>query len=284
MNETIENKIETKLNNIPETMLWTLRNRAIEALRRDAIIKDEKAVKIFNSISYDYEKNFGKADASHAVRSLDFDREISKFLQKHPSSTIVNLGEGLETQRYRVKHEQALWITVDLPEAINIREIFIKADLNHLHLKQSATNIKWFESCKKDKPVLICAQGLFMYFNEKELSKLINDIYAYFDEAYILFDTIPKFLSNKTMSKNGWKKTKTYTTPKMPWGINRKDVKSFFQDNINKNIFIEDIGYSIFPRGVIKYLSFFLNKIKYLKNITPSIIRISFNKKLYVKP
>ena len=240
MNKYINNKIKSNLSDIPETMLWTLRNRAVEALRKDSIIKDDKAIEIYNSISYDYEKSFGKADSSHAVRSIDFDREIKEFLKNNPSGTIINLGEGLETQRFRIEHAKSLWITIDLEESIDIREKFIKADNHHLHLKMSASDIKWFEYCDKEKAIIICAQGLFMYFDEKDVIKLINDIYDYFDEAYILFDTIPKFLSNKTMSKNGWKKTNSYTTPKMPWGLNKNDIQYFFNNKINDNIQIKD--------------------------------------------
>ena len=116
---------ESKLKDVPETMLWTLHNRASEAMRHDGIINDDRAVTIYKNIKYDYEKSFGKADASHAIRSLDFDREIRRFLSRNPNGTIVNLGEGLETQRFRIDETQALWITVDLPEAIEIRERYI---------------------------------------------------------------------------------------------------------------------------------------------------------------
>ncbi len=58
------------LSDIPETMLWTLHNRAVEALRSDGVIDDDKAIEIYQSIDYDYEKNFGKAEPSHALRSL----------------------------------------------------------------------------------------------------------------------------------------------------------------------------------------------------------------------
>lgn len=63
-------KIQSKLADVPETMLWTLHNRATEAMRKDGIINDEKCIEIYQSIDYDYERSFGKGEPSHALRSL----------------------------------------------------------------------------------------------------------------------------------------------------------------------------------------------------------------------
>lgn len=50
-------KHDAILTGIPETMLWTLYNRATEAMRDDGIISDQKAIDIYQSIHYDYEKS-----------------------------------------------------------------------------------------------------------------------------------------------------------------------------------------------------------------------------------
>lgn len=269
--------IEVKLKNVPETRLWTLHNRAVEAMRKDGVIKDDKAVSIYKSIDYDYENSFGKADASHAIRSLDFDREIKYFINNYPNGTIVNLGEGLETQRFRINETKALWLSVDLPEAIEIREQFIQPDERHLHIPFSATDRKWFDLVPKDKPVFISAQGLFMYFTEEDVKSLLQDIKNTFEHWYLMFDTIPKWLSKKTMSKKGWAKTNSYTTPKMPWGINRNSIKPTFKNWLSENVSIVDIGYSTFPRGAIKWIFLLFSTTPGLKNITPSIVKIECN-------
>ena len=43
-------KIKSTLTDVPEMMLWTLHNRAVEAMREDGIITDEKAIEIYNAI------------------------------------------------------------------------------------------------------------------------------------------------------------------------------------------------------------------------------------------
>ncbi|MGL1957986.1 MAG: class I SAM-dependent methyltransferase [Colwellia sp.] len=269
------------LTDVPETMLWTLHNRAVEAMRDDGIIKDGKAIEIYNAIEYDYERSFGKAEPSHAIRSNVFDKEVRKFLRKYPDGTIVNLGEGLETQRFRF-NDKALWLSVDLPEAIETREQFIQPDDRHLHISVSATDRKWFDSVPKNKPVFISAQGLFMYFTEEDVKSLIQDIESTFKYWYLMFDTIPKWISRKTMSKKGWAKTDSYITPKMPWGINRDKIKTTIDNWLIKQIEIVDLGYSTFPRGIVKWIFLLFTSTPILRNITPTIVKISPEK--LIKP
>lgn len=267
-------KISSNLKEVPETMLWTLHNRATEALRDDTIIKDDKCIEIYKSIEYDYEKSFGKAEPSHAVRSLFFDKEIKAFLKDSPNGTIVNLGEGLETQRFRIKENKALWISVDLPDAIEIRERFIEASKRYLHCPLSVLDRKWFDLVPKDKPVFITAQGLFMYFPEKEVKSIIKDMLSTFKEGYLMFDTIPKWISNKTMSEKGWQKTKYYTAPKMPWGINRNKLNSI--KNWSSNIVnLTEVPF-VFPRGAQKWFFKIVLAIPILKNYALTAVKLEF--------
>lgn len=135
-----------ELTDIPETMLWTLHNRAREAARADGCITDPKCLEIYRAIDYDYQAHFGKADGSHGVRSMLFDRQISRFIKEHPDAVIVNLGEGLETQRYRIDSPGTLWVSVDLPAGIDIRERFIAPDERHLHVARNALDTTWFDA------------------------------------------------------------------------------------------------------------------------------------------
>lgn len=270
----MSNQIKSNLTDVSETMLWTLHNRATEAMRNNGIIKDEKCIEIYESIDYDYVRSFGKPDGSHAARSLIFDKHIKAFLEKHPTGTIVNLGEGLETQRFRLEGNDAFWLSVDLPEAIAIREQFILPDNQHWHSPVSVLDRKWFDLVPKNEPVFISAQGLFMYLKEAEVKSISHDIFNVFSEGYLMFDTIPKWISNKTMSEKGLNKTKYYTTPKMPWGINRRDfgmIKNW-SENISR---LEEIKYG-FPKGARKWGWMLLYSIPILNRYAPSCIKIKF--------
>lgn len=269
--------MDTKLNSVPETMLWTLHNRATEAKRTDALLKDNKAIEIYDAINYDYIKRFGKAEPSHAIRSLKFDQAIRTFLTQHPDGCIINLGEGLETQRYRFENEKALWFSVDLPEAIQVREQFIPPDQRHIHCSMSVLDRAWFNEIPKDRPVFITAQGLFMYFTEAQVQSLIADMLKTFQAGYLMFDTIPVWLSKKTLSEKGWQKTKYYTTPPMPWGINRNRIQSQLHSWSDAIISVEEVKYvTDFPRGIQKWLFPLLHTVPILRHHIPTGVKIRF--------
>ncbi|WP_041795212.1 class I SAM-dependent methyltransferase [Pararhodospirillum photometricum] len=210
------------LSGVPETMLWTLHNRATEAGRPDGILRDEMARQIYRSLDYDFERSFGKAEPSHGVRSVVFDAEVRAFLAHHPDGVIVNLGEGLETQRFRVAGERALWLSVDVPEAIAIRERFITPDEQHHHVALSVMDRQWFDAVPSGRAVFITAQGLLMYFTPEDVAALLRDMAARFPGAWFMFDHIPRWFSERTL--RGYQKTPHYTAPPMPWGINRDEV------------------------------------------------------------
>lgn len=262
--------IDPKLKAIPETTLWTLHNRASEVQHTDSILSDPTCLEIYQKIDYDYVRSFGHADGSHGVRSWLFDNKIKEFLAQHPDGVIVNLGEGLETQRFRIHSPQALWLSVDLPESIAIREQFILPDENHKHLAQSALDFSWFEHVPKNKAVFISAQGLFMYFTEQQVRDLVCAIAARFQGAWFMFDYIPVWLANKTLSEKGWMKTPYYRTPPMPWGINRPDINPTFSHWLNTPVDAQNIVF-LYPRGVRRYFVLLMEKIPFLRNKAPGV-------------
>lgn len=279
MSQQTTKKTKPSLSNVPETMLWTLHNRANEAMRSDGVIHDEKCIQIYESIDYDYERSFGKPQPSHGMRSKIFDDAISDFLGRYPDAVIINLGEGLETQRYRfadnphVRYSQ--WYSVDLPDAIAIRERFITPDEKHHHIASSALDSSWLQSVPSDLPVFISAQGLFMYFEEAHVKTLIQQMLSYFEQGEVMFDVIPRWLSKKACSEQGFKITPDYITPRMPWGINRNEAKPTiraFSEHIQS---VHEVQFN-FPRGVWHWLVPVFSKLPVLKNILPGIYKVRF--------
>ena len=47
------------LATVPETMLWALHNRAIEAKRSDGVLVDPNSVRIHDAIDYEFTQRFG---------------------------------------------------------------------------------------------------------------------------------------------------------------------------------------------------------------------------------
>jgi len=269
-------KLRPDLSAVPETMLWALYNRASEAGRDDGILHDPEAVRIYEALDYEYEKTFGPAEPTSAVKSAMFDAELREFLGHHPRGVIVNLGEGLETQRFRVAGDEELWLSVDLPEAIAIRERFIAPDDRHRHVASSALDRTWFDEVPVGRPLYITAQGLLMYLPEAQVRMLFQDFSERFGGAWFTFDTIPRWLSRKTV-KRGWKKTAHYTTPKMPWGINRHEIATTLRSWVPTLEEVTELRWGRFPRGVGRWLFPLMFATPILNRYAPPVItRVRF--------
>jgi len=259
------------LNGVPETMLWTLHNRASEASRPDAWLKDEHAVRIYRTIDYDYERSFGKPDSSHAIRSLVFDEAVSAWLSRHPEGPVVELACGLETQFQRIDNERVQWVCVDLPEAIAVRERFLPASARCRHVPKSALDLSWMDDIDASGPVFVSMQGLLMYFEEKDVKSLLNAILARFPCSTLMFDVIPRWFSDKTL--NGFKKTPYYQVPCMPWGINRDEIERQLRDwGLPLSSYYEEPyrKFRTFPWGMAPWLA----KLPWLGRHLPAIVRV----------
>ena len=112
--------IPVDLSGVPETLLWNLGRRAAAARTALRCSMDPLAVEVAGRLQYDF------ADASrgarwHAVRVATFDDAVRRFLSQHPAGTVVALGEGLETQFWRVDNGRVRWLSVDLPAILELR-------------------------------------------------------------------------------------------------------------------------------------------------------------------
>ena len=265
----------SSLQGVPETMLWTLHSRANEALREDGVLDDAKAIEIYRAIDYDYRRSFGPAEPTMAVRARCFDQSLRRFLAAHPNGTIVNLGEGLETQRFRIPAPDAQWYSVDLPESIDFRERFIEPDARHRHIALSATDRRWFTEIPEDRPLFVSAQGLFMYLPKAEVQSLLQDIFANFDRCHLIFDTIPRAVSLASVAGRGLPRTPHYRTPPMPWGIDRFMIRPTLRRWLGPEVKIALDNYPVFPRGPLRLLSAVVPGVPGLRQWLPTIVEIS---------
>lgn len=221
-------KLRPDLSGVPETMLWTLHNRASEAKRPNGLLRDPEAIRVYEALDYDYVRFFGKAEGSHASRAAEMDAVLRDWLSRHPNGYVVSLGEGLETQFNRVDNGRLHWLSVDLPEAIALREKLLPAGKRHRHFAGSALDRAWLDQVANETPVsdgadlFIVAQGLFMYLPSDETRRLLVDIAQRFPGAEIIFDTVPHWFS--ALSKRGLKITPHYQVPYLPWGIDCHEV------------------------------------------------------------
>lgn len=263
------------LADVPQTMLWTLHNRAAEASRSDGVLRDADALRIYNSIDYDFERSFGKPDGSHGLRSRVFDDAVSEWLRDNPGGTVVELACGLETQFQRCDDGQVNWLCIDVPEAIAMRERFLRPSARCRHLAISAFDTRWFEQVNASRPVFITAQGLLMYFERSAVCELLQAIAKQFLRCELMFDAIPRWFSRKTVA--GYWRTPHYRTPPMPWGINRDEIASTLRSWMPEANKISLVPYG-YIRGIKGMLLPVIGNTPILKNLLPSIVRVGCNR------
>ncbi|MDC0747326.1 class I SAM-dependent methyltransferase [Polyangium mundeleinium] len=259
------------LTGIPETMLWTLHNRASEAKRPDAILRDPDAIRIYESVRYDFKRSFGKPDGSHAMRSRIFDDAVRPWMAKHPGGTVVELAAGLETEFQRCDDGKVRWICVDVPEAIAVRERFLKANDRCKYVSKSALDFSWMDEVDGSRGVFVTAQGLLMYFHEKDVRRLFRAIVERFPGVELMFDVIPRWFSKKTLV--GLRKTKHYIAPPMPWGVNRSEVKRLIESWSPRITSVEQVSFGYF-RGAPGLLLPVFSKVPIVRDVIPSIVRV----------
>lgn len=258
-------------------MLWTLHNRATESMRPDGVLRDPEVERIYRGIDYDFAASFGPGDASHSIRSIMFDRYVAGFLTEHPEAVVVNLGVGLETQRFRLDNGQALWVAVDLPEAIAIRERFIAPDDRHRHVPASALDESWYDEVPQDRPVFITAQGLLMYFEEQAVRRHLVRLSERFPGAWYAFDGIPRWMSKLSSRPGGFKLTDTYTVPPCPWGVSPRDLDRVLRAWVPSLDQVMVQKYERYPRGFLqRYVFWCISSTPGLRVMSPFVARLRF--------
>jgi O-methyltransferase involved in polyketide biosynthesis len=215
-----------RLGGVPETLLWTLHQRATEAARPDAVLRDPVAVDLVARIDFPFAERFGTGGLGQwqALRARAFDGQVRRFLAASPGATVVALGEGLETGFWRVDDGTVRWLGVDLPEVVDLRRRLLPPSPRRRDVACSATDPAWMDEVDPARPVLITAQGLLMYLEPVEVHGLIAAAGARFPGAPFVFDAVPRWLAERT--RRGEVVTREgYRPPPWRWSLDRAEER-----------------------------------------------------------
>jgi O-methyltransferase involved in polyketide biosynthesis len=266
------------LEGVSATTLWTLHNRGTEAKRSDGVIRDPWAVTLFDAVSYDYRK-FGKPNQSHGLRAVAFDGAAKDYLTTHPKASVVALAEGLQTSFWRLDRagvaSELTWYSVDLPPVMALREQLLPRDERLVPSAQSALDRSWLDRVDDSHGVFITAEGLLMYLRPDDALGLIRDCAARFPGGQMMFDSIPHWLSRRTLK--GLKLSDRYTTPPMPFALTA-DEGLALADTIPGVSATRDIPLPP-GRGPFKVAAWPpLDRVGFLRRNRPSITLLEFGR------
>jgi O-methyltransferase involved in polyketide biosynthesis len=210
------------LTGVSETALLTLQVRANEARRPDSIIDDPMAIRLVDSIDFEWAKFGLSRRQDMAVRALAFDNEARRYLADHPQATVVALAEGLQTSFFRldaagVGHEFR-WLTVDLPPMIELRRKLLPPSERIEMCAQSALDFSWMDLVPADDGVFITAEGLLMYLQPDEALGLIAACAERFGGGRMMFDLPPAWFANG-ITRGMLRPSLRYRVPPMPFSM-----------------------------------------------------------------
>ena len=272
-----DSAITVDLSGVPETLLWPLYARASEARRRDALLRDPRAIELVDSIDYPFEARFGRPQQVLALRELSFDNHVRGFLARHPRGTVVALADGLNTQFWRLDNGQARWLSIDLPEVIELRRKLLPDTERSRCIACSALDERWMDLVDSRDGVFITAQGLLMYLHESDVYALILRCAEAFPGAAMMFDAMPRLFTvsirgNTILSaffmpgkRNG---KDSYRLPPMPWSSTFEHTRKRLETHPN----ISKVHFARLPRGrafAFGYAAPLMDLVPGLRSATP---------------
>ncbi len=183
--------IPVDLSGVPETLLGNLGRRAAAA--RIGALKDPVAIEVVDRLDYDF-ADFARGARLHALRVATFDGAVRRFLGSHPTGMVVALGEGLETQFWRLDNGQMRWLTVDLRKTMELRHRLLPDGPRQSSHWGSALDLSWLDGLDPADPILVTAQGLLPYFQRDQVHGLIAGIAERLPGSLLVFDVVPEVM------------------------------------------------------------------------------------------
>jgi O-methyltransferase involved in polyketide biosynthesis len=222
-----QQRVRVTLGGVPETLLWNLYHRALAASGPHPLLADPKAVELVERIDYPFDRLAQRGDRAgqwHGLRVRRFDGQVRRFLAEHPDGTVVALGEGLETQFWRVDNGSARWLTVDLPETVEVRRALLPDGPRQRTVACPATDERWAAEVDASRGVLVTAQGLLMYLQAAEVDGLVELCARRFPGGALLFDAVPRWMIT---SRGRWleQDADRYRPPPWTWGMDAAEQR-----------------------------------------------------------
>jgi O-methyltransferase involved in polyketide biosynthesis len=112
-------------------MLLAIYGRAEASRAFPDILRDDEAIRIIDSMDYDFtqiDKSYGAEYASLCcpLRAKRFDERCLAYISRHPDGAAVNPGSGLDTTFSRVDDGSVRWYNIDLPNSMTFRRQFVQ--------------------------------------------------------------------------------------------------------------------------------------------------------------
>jgi len=213
-----------KLGSVQKTLLLPLWGRAVESKKPRPLLVDPTAVRIVESIDYDFSTIAGNisfvSQLAWIARSLHIDRTIREFLKRYPAATIVNLGCGLDTTFERVDNGSLRWYDLDLPDVTELRKQYIQEGPRREFIACSILDDSWMGAVQITEGVLFIAAGVLYYFTESEIQTIMHGLADRFPGGELVGDVCSPF-GLKTANKRVIRDGGMDSSATLKWALNK---------------------------------------------------------------
>lgn len=184
--------VPVDLSGVSATLLSNLARRAAAARAKRPLLDDPLAVEAVERLDCDFGNVSPRGASWHALRVATFDGAVRRFLTRSPDGTVVALGEGLETQFWRVDNGRVRWLTVDLAPVLDLRRRVLPEEPRRQSHSGSALDLGWVGDVEPGASVLVTAQGLLPYFERDQVHALIAGMAERLPGSSFVFDVVPE--------------------------------------------------------------------------------------------
>lgn len=178
------------LPGVSKTAILTLRARVDEQARPDRILEDPVAAQWWSRVTWPRE-----LDAWYATqyglgfRAADIDHIVERAAHDEPVGTVVELGVGLSTRRFRLAELPGLerWVDVDLPAVAELRRSWGVTPAED-QLGVDVLDHRWMDAVPDAR--LFVVEGLLYYLPKPDVVALFSALRARFSGARVVMDVL----------------------------------------------------------------------------------------------
>jgi O-methyltransferase involved in polyketide biosynthesis len=215
-------KISTeKLTTLSKTMLITLYIRYSESALQNGMFSYKIYSEIIDKLDFDFSIFKGLEDTQLyvATRTMLFDNAVKTYINKNPDATIINIAAGMDARFFITDNGKINWFDVDLAEVIEIRKKLFNRNPGLNFITVNPNDYSWIKEIPKKQKILFIAEGLLLYFDDKEISMFFNEITNNITNSEIIFDVVSKpFL--EYLDKVEHPKYVEWDKTPFKWGVN----------------------------------------------------------------
>lgn len=189
---------ELAKDTVQHTLCMPLAGRMIAAREYPDLFPDRDAERIVRELGEDISGKalyrFQYMWMNCLIRQYNLAWEAREYLKAHPEAVVVEMGAGLSCLRRQMGNEANDWLCLDMPDVIQIRERHVPKGARERNVACDLNDLAWLDEVSFDpaKGVVFLAGGLFYYFREEQVRRLLVAMAERFPGGMIAFDAVSR--------------------------------------------------------------------------------------------